>query len=358
MNCVSVNDITILNKSIQFILSHFKGQEFKFHFLRSIMTNKTGVQIMVYSHEEMIKHFEEANYVDCRINGYPFHDKRDTSTKLRPTFLFIDLDLSTCNTCKYPKRKLDYILKQTLKKIKDEIGGHPTVLWTGGGYHIYQPIDLSFHKDKYKFTLESVDYFQEFIPIVRTDMTTEFIRFVSKYLTEGKGDPKHNPSIHSCLVRIPGTINSKYDEQVKIIQEWNGEEANAIPLLHPFWDHLIQLKIEHDEIKKNYLKSSSIGDNRTISWIEKLLQTHLSDHRYLCLWHILIPYLVNVKKKPRTEVISILTRWLDECDKINRVQWRYPQKIEEQLRYVNDFYPISLENLKKENFELYKLLQN
>jgi hypothetical protein len=231
------NPDDLKENNIQFILSHFKGQEYITHFFRPIMTHKTGVQVMVYSKEEMMKNFRDANYIDCRINGYPYHDRRDKYTKIRPTFLFIDLDLSLCSTSKYPIRKLDYILKQTLKKIEDEINGHTTVLWTGGGYHIYQPIDLSIHRDNYKFILESIDKFQEFIPIIRNDLTTKFTSFVSKHLTDGKGDPKHNPSIYSCLIRIPETINSKYNEKIRVIQEWNGEEANAIPLLHPFWDH-------------------------------------------------------------------------------------------------------------------------
>lgn len=240
-----------IQRNLRFILSHFKGQEYPTPFFRTIMTQKTGIQIMVYSEEEMIKYFEESNYIDCRVNGYPFHDKRDTYTKIRPTFLFIDLDLSLYTKYKYPKQKLNQSLNQTLKRIKDEIDGNPTVLWTGGGYHIYQPIDLSFHKENQKFTLESIQDFQEFVPIIGTDMTTDFIRFAGKYLTDKKGDPKHNPSIYSCLIRVPGTINSKYNDVVKVVQKWNGKEANAIPLLEPFWDHLIQLKIEYDEYRRN-----------------------------------------------------------------------------------------------------------
>lgn len=349
---INGNDI---GNSVRFILSHFKGQEFVFP--RSMMTSKTNGQVFVDSEEEMMKHLVESGLIDCRINGYPFHDKRDTSTKPRPTLLFIDLDLSVYSKYAHPKQKLDKILKQTLKKIKDEIGSHPTVHRTGGGYHIYQPIDLSFHKDKYKFTLESIDKFQEFIPIVRNDLTTEFIRFCSKYLTDGKGDPKHNPSIYSCLIRIPETINSKYNEKVKIIQEWNGEEANAIPLLDPFWDHLIQLKIEHDETRRNKSNKISHNDTGSIKWIDNLLQTPISDHRKYCLWRILIPYLRNIRKMQRNNVVSVLIEWLDRCDKLNKVQWRYLHRIEVQLVYDKGFPPISLENLKKENFELYKLLE-
>jgi hypothetical protein len=49
---------------------------------------------------------------------------------------------------------------------------------------------------------------------------------------------------------------------------------------------------------------------------------------------------------------------LDECNKLNKVKCRYPQRIKEQLRYDKGYPPISLENLKKENFHLYQLLQN
>jgi len=349
---VKEKDMFLENTEI--ISSHFNGQEFLFP--RSIMTLKTNGQVLVDSRDQMIKYFEESNFVDCRINGYPYHYDKDIR-KLYPSFMFIDLDLSLCSTCVYPIRKLDYILKQTLKKIKEEINGHPTVLWTGGGYHIYQPMKIETN-DKEKQPLESFKEFEEFMPITRNDLTTQFIRFASKYFTNGKGDPKHNPSIYSCLIRIPGTINSKNNETVKIVQKWDNIEVDAKPILLPFLDHLIQLKIEDEELKKIKPHTSDfIGNNKKITWIEKLLETPISDHRYYCLWHILIPYLKNIKRLSDSEVILILKEWLDKCDKTNRIRWHYPQRIKEQLRYDKGYPPISLESLKKENFELYNLLQ-
>ena len=206
------------------------------------MTSNIRGQIFIDSEDQIIKIFEESNFVDCRINGYPYHYENDT-WNLYPGFIFIDLDLSLCSTCKYPIRKLDYILKQTLEKIKEEIKGHPTVLWTGGGYHIYQPIKIV-KKDQAKQPLENSNKFKEFIPFVRNDLTPGFIRFAEKYFTNGEGDPKHNPSIYSCLIRIPETVNSKYNERVKMIQNWDGIEAMTNPIVLPFLDHLIQLKIE------------------------------------------------------------------------------------------------------------------
>ena len=123
--------------------------------------------------------------------------------------------------------KLDYILKQTLRKIKEEINGYPTVLWTGCGYHIYQPIKIV-KKDQEEQPLEGIKEIQGFIPYVRNDLTTEFIRFAAKYLN-GKEDPKHNASINSYLIRVPETVNSKYNQSVRIIQKWDGTEAIANP---------------------------------------------------------------------------------------------------------------------------------
>jgi hypothetical protein len=343
----------IPTKNINFTLSHFDGQEFLFP--RSIMTTKTNGQVFVDSKDQMVKFFDEADFVDCRINGYPYNYDKDIC-KLYPSFIFIDLDLSLCFACTYPIRKLDYILKQTLKKIKEDINGHPTVLWTSGGYHIYQPIKI-LTKDKEKQPLESFIEFKEFIPFIRNDLTTEFIRFAGKYFTKGKGDPKHNPSIHSCLIRVPGTINSKNNEKVKIIQRWDGVEAITNNLVLPFLDHLIQLKIENEELMKSKRNPGSISNNKKIAWIDKLLETPIPDHRYYCLWHILIPYLKNIKGLSQNEIISILNEWFEKCNRMNKIKWNYTQRIKEQLKYDNGYPPISLENLKNENFELYELLQ-
>lgn len=344
----------MIDDRICFILSHFKGQEFLFP--RSIMTFKTNGQVFVENKEQIDEYFTDANFMDCRINGYPKHDPSGRN-HLYPSFIFIDLDLSLCSTCKYPIRKLDYILNQTLKRIKEEIGGHPSVLWTGGGYHIYQPIKVVTMQQE-KIPLEFFKDFEEFTPNVRVDLTTKFIRFASKYLTNGKGDPKHNPSIHSCLTRIPDSINSKYNEKVKIIQEWDSIEANANLIVPSFLDNLINTNQEYGGSIKKEFSTRYPKCITTITWIEKLLQTPIKDHRYFCLWHILIPYLVNIKKLPRNEVIFIIVEWLDKCNKTNKIRWKYPQRINEQLRYDKGFPPISLENLKKENFALYKLLDD
>jgi hypothetical protein len=55
-------------------------------------------------------------------------------------------------------------LNNALKRIKDILGGYPTVLWIGNGYHIYQPLE--------GFVLEEVDIFAEFVAPNEKDLTS------------------------------------------------------------------------------------------------------------------------------------------------------------------------------------------
>jgi hypothetical protein len=71
----------------------------------------------------------------------------------------------------------------------------------------------------------------------------------------------------------------------------------------------------------------------------------------------LIPYLKNIKGLSQNEIISILTEWFEKCDRMNKVKWNYTQRIKEQLKYDKGYPPISFDNLKKENFELYEILK-
>jgi len=150
--------------------------------------------------EEALARFKQANYLDCRINAYSSGDLRDD-----PNFVFLDID-STAD----PK-VLDRILNFRLRKI----GAHPTVLFTGTGFHIYQPKESVCLNE-----IEDFSIYQNLEP------SNQFLRFAEKYLSNGRSDPSHNPSLKSCMVRIPGSINSKNGQQVQITQEWDGHRPS------------------------------------------------------------------------------------------------------------------------------------
>jgi hypothetical protein len=74
--------------------------------------------------------------------------------------VFIDLDRLTFRT----ERGHRLALVLTIKNIQKKLGGRPTVLLSGNGYHIYQPVE--------SFVLEQQELFSKF-----DQPSKSFIRF-------------------------------------------------------------------------------------------------------------------------------------------------------------------------------------
>lgn len=350
--------------NIDFILSHFEGQHELFP--RTIQTYKTGGQVkMEYesdvnvSIDKIFAYFMQADFKDCKINAFPFkteYTQVDLEVKIitAATFIMIDLDLKDFGN----RDKLDKQLKKTTNKMSLRFNGdaHPTVLWTGNGYHVYQPID--------GIVFEREQIFHQFLEYVDKDLTTEFLRFAERFFTDGKSDPQHSPSIKSCLVRVPGTINSKNGEQVRVVQRWDGKRPSIKWITTDFRVDLIQKR--HDKIEerkradkiKSRIFSSSNADIPRIGWIERLLQTPLNDYRKFCLWRILCPYLINIKKLSGDEAAIVLKEWLQNCDHLKNLNFNSQMEIKYRLRYVGPYLPSPKEKLKKEQPELYQILKS
>src|SRR6478672_4173459 len=88
-------------QGINTILSLFSTVNQQRIFPRKIMTKKTRGKITVYSIEQMMRAFEDANFEDCRINGFSSFlneaEERDYENGINqnifaPSILFIDLD--------------------------------------------------------------------------------------------------------------------------------------------------------------------------------------------------------------------------------------------------------------------------
>ena len=364
-NSVIIDEETI-RENINFILSHFENQHELFP--RTIMTLKTrGQRKIEYesdiqkSKEKIFEYFKKSDFIDCKINAFPFNTEHtivDFQVKNRTadSFIMIDLDLKDIENKN--KGKLDKILDETLKNlfIKFNEESYPTVLWTGNGYHIYQPIKgIVF--EKYKI-------FYDFLPYVdNKNLTTEFLRFSKKVFTNGKDDPKHLPSIKSCLVRVPGTLNSKNNQKVRIIQKWDGKSPAIQWITSDFKDYLIKKKIDkvnNKEInnkKKEYTKEKLNRQDSKIIWIEKLLQTPIEDGRKQCLWQILCPYLINIRKLTNENAINILNQWLQRCDKVKKIDFDSTIYIKSDLKNVKEYLPPSKEKLKNQYTEIYNILK-
>ena len=321
---------------LDFILCHFQGQTWP----RTISTAATfGAQVLAFNKEEVIQKFLAANMLDCRINAYPAHTEYKGINRQAPDFIFTDLDRCTFDTERAHKLALD----NTLKNIRD-LGAEPTVLWSGNGYHIYLPINA--------FVLEQEEIFAKF-----EQPSKKFLRFAAQRLSNYKSDPNNNPSFKSCMVRIPGSYNSKRarDSEVKIVQKWDGQRPPINYLLRDFRRYLIDQRIKEMPSKRQIsCRQRQQGGN--IQWIENLLNTPIADYRKLAIWHIFVPYLLNIRGLSHTEAHGIIMEWLKECDKLRRLDFTPSCKIKGALNSSKDFLPVSCEKLKTENKGFYDLL--
>jgi hypothetical protein len=78
-------------EDIQLILDHFEQPIFP----RTISTKATqGRQIPVYNIEEAYRKFEDANFIDCRINAYPVYTNYKGINRQAPNFVMCDLDIT------------------------------------------------------------------------------------------------------------------------------------------------------------------------------------------------------------------------------------------------------------------------
>jgi hypothetical protein len=361
-----INDEKTIRENIDFILSHFENQHELFP--RTIMTSKTrGQRKIEYesnvkkSIDKIFEYFKKSYFIDCKINAFPYnieHTAVDMQAKNRTAASFIMIDLDLKDIENNSKEKLNNHLDETLKNLyfKFNEESHPTVLWTGNGYHIYQPIKgIVF--EKYKIFYDFLLY------VDNKDLTTEFLRFAKKLFTNGKDDPKHLPSIKSCLVRVPGTLNSKNNQKVQIIQKWDGNSPAIQWITSDFRDYLLKKKtnkISNKEInnkKKEYYNKKLDMRISKIIWIEKLLQTPIEDGRKQCLWQILCPYLINIRKLTKENATNILNQWLQRCDKVKKIDFDSTIYIKSDLKNVKEYLPPSKEKLKNQYPEIYNILK-
>ena len=339
--------------SLDFILSHFDQQE-PFLFPRKISTYKSNnKQFIVRTREEIINAFRVSNFVDCRINAYPYLTDYKGIQRYKPDFIFIDLDKNNFKS----ERSFKLALSNTLKNIKNKLDGSPTILETGGGCHIYQPIYCP-------TALENITEFNGF------DRPSEqFLRFAKDNLSIDKADKQNNPSFKSCLLRIPDSINSKYDTKVKIIQKWNGvRPAITREFIEEFRTYLIQKKIDEKEQKQKMLLKlkrqqnnykNTTNNRNYYEWIDKkILSKPFKDYRKIIVNLILAPYLIVIKKLSFEDAFEIINEWLQKCDLLRRLDFNKKFLVTTALTtaYKKQIPPMKMITLKTNYKDLYFIL--
>jgi hypothetical protein len=357
-------------EGLEFTLTHFEHQGLWPRIISTALTN--GAQIRVYDRDYTLAKSKQSNLINCRINAYPSHSKEDNGQT--PDLIFIDLGLD--NFIAFgnwsSKQLLDMAKDYTLYKMKQVFNKdtEPSVLLTGNGYHIVQPVQ------PLPIPLESDTMFSK---CKFDNPSKHFLKFVAGYLTDGKSDPNNRPSFNSCQLRIPGSFNLKClsagksmeESQVRLIQKWNGHRPE-IPagLLVDFKTYISDLKVKQLESQQKWNQryhdddrnsSSNRPNHQTtpILWIEKLLTNGLECHRKNAIRLIIAPYLVTVRGLGYDICVRMIKEWLyDKCDKLSKLKSSpstYDYKIKEALDWStkNGWWPIGLNKLKEGYPDLY-----
>jgi Primase X len=350
----------IISEGLEFILGHFEEPIWP----RTISTNATeGRQILAYNKEEVIARYKQASLLDCRINAYRDYTEYGGINRQAPNFLFLDLDRSIFES----EKAFNTAFNKTLRNISDILGAtSPTVIWSGNGYHIYQPLEA--------FPLEQEQLFAS----KTAEPSKEFLQFAEQYLTNYKSDPSHHPSFKSCMLRIPGSHNFKLVQknnnggvadsstEVKIKQRWDGVKPKFNPLLYHFNIWLADKKIkEINESNKRskyhqHHKYNVTSIKKEIKWIETLLQTPIDDYRKNTIWRILAPYLINIKNLTCEESYNIIREWLDKCNSLKSLDFSPSYYIKYNLNSATKvgYFPMKFDDLKVENIKLYNILKD
>ena len=294
----------------------------------------------------MIHEFKMSNNIDCRVNAFPSFTDYKGIHRYPPNFIFADLDISTFSDL----QSLEGALQTTLKLIRNRINGFPTVLCTGNGYHIYQPLEA--------VILEEFTQFEEF-----EKPSLKFLRFAERMLTAGQSDRSHYPSFKSSMIRIPGSYNSKSSKtnsEVKIFQKWDGYRPSINLLLGTFHAFLVDQKIKEMKLKKRIEKRYGKAGyhNNVIPWIESLLEIPIDDYRKNAIGLILAPYLINIRQISYDEAFLLISEWLDKCNLVRTLDTDFSFRIKYCLNTAvrKNQLPIRLSTLEKKNKELYNLL--
>ncbi len=317
-----------VNDAVDFTLQHSQEPIFP----RTIMTAGTPGQVVVSSKDQILAYFKAANYKDCRINAFPRYTSYNGINRQPANFIFIDLDLTNFSN---DRVKLDRVKDRTCKNIQKAFGDNiqPTVLWTGGGFHIYLPLSGDIIPEQHEVFAEFADWWR----INRNkDLTSVFMGFAERFFTNGRCDRAHTPTVKSCLLRVPYTMNTKRqpEQEVAIIQPWNGERGAIQYVLRDFryylFDNRFKDKIEEmkrakeseseESRKKKWLHHSNNGGSDITGWIECLLQIGIGDFRKNAVSLILAPYLLYKKKLLHEQAVQVIQDWLqNKCSPLSRL---------------------------------------
>jgi hypothetical protein len=348
------------------------------------------------------KTYDPNNFYNYEYNEQSTHEdvageiQQKALSEAAPTFLNLDIDrkdFSSDRTHKNAvKRNIDRIHELFLiPKDKSPV----TSIWTGGGNQILIPLEV----DPAKYPVANRMTINQTVPgrdLRYANLFTGshdyrfnayhklpanlFLWYAEEYITQGKYDRGHKPSVRSAMIRVPGSYNSKYigeenddknssDEwskaEVKIDQRWDGiTKPHILFLLGAFYRDLgdSYRKQARKQAKARKMRfqamAAQMAMDRTLSrmpvaghiaaqafderaysqyahrkywYIHKLLQTPLEDYRKRSVDLLLTPFLITVKGMPDAVAERIIMNWLQRCSMLRPLDFNAEERIRSKI---------------------------
>jgi hypothetical protein len=202
-------------------------------FPRMMSTARTnGGMFAVHNVNQILHACEMAEYIDCRLNGYPiFADYDIEKGIISPNFLFADSDKKDIESAHF-----DNTSAEITSRIYRIFGIKPTVIWTGGGRHWYYTIRA--------VPLALIAEINQLIDSIncrkrkKIEPSRLFLGFSELLVTDKKCDLQHakTVSFRTFQTRIPGTLNGKYVNEnrenatVRVEQEQPAKSTGTLTL--------------------------------------------------------------------------------------------------------------------------------
>jgi hypothetical protein len=337
-----------------------------------------------YEYNEQLTHEDVAHQI-----------QQKALSEAAPTFLNIDIDKKDFSS----DRKHKNAVKKTIDRIhelflipKDKCP--ITSLWTGGGNQILIPLEVN----PAKYPVANKMTLNQTVPgrdLRYADLFTGghdyrfnayhklpanlFLWFAEEYITQGKYDGGHKPSVRSAMIRVPGSYNSKYisegnddnnseewsKAEVKIEQRWDGvTKPHILFLLGAFYRNvgdsykqqarkqaktrrvkfravLAQNALDRTLDKMTvagHIVARAFGEGaygqyaHTKYWyIDKLLQTPLEDFRKRSVDLLLAPFLITVKGMSDAVAEAMIMNWLQRCNALKPLDFDAEERIRSKI---------------------------
>ena len=225
-------------------------------------------------------------------------------------------------------------LEGTLYNITTKLHARPTILNTGIGLAILLPIKMGSWVNASQYGKHG------------EELSKLFLQYAGRELSSWYSDTANHPSLKSCMIRIPSSINTKNGKHVTVNGLWNRTRADV----HSLKFKKFVKKLSDNELQLQQKRGTFVGN--TISYIEKLLTSSISDGRKRVCNLILIPYMINVKQLSIKEAVEIIYKYFQGY--VDRKSIMY----ESNRVLKKGVFPYSLSKMRLMDSQLYDIVTN